>query len=325
MSIARESKLELSIVRPSIIGPSWSFPYPGWCLDRGCPAQILSILFGSGILRTIGVHGAINVIPVDWVAAKVVDSVLCKTCVPFLFATVPTTHAWPLRQSESRCRMFEEAFNKYPESQYRRAKVYYTDGIWSKMSELLFEDSHVWLLDMCGQQKASRLVRRALKARDTVYKPYASENWDFKAQPGSIPNGPEFLDKYMDVCQDASIQTMIKHKAPTPRVGAWVDALLYTVVLASVTLITYVGVRIRNMLETGLEDYNIDYLSSSPWLSFGGMLSVRQNVLKTSSGPTFDEVVMFGLIVLITTKFVDKRFPLMVCRRECLKNLETKL
>ncbi|KFW88483.1 Fatty acyl-CoA reductase 1, partial [Manacus vitellinus] len=60
------SKLNIAIVRPSIVGASWKEPFPGWIDNFNGPSGIF-IAAGKGILRTMrATNDAVaDLIPVD--------------------------------------------------------------------------------------------------------------------------------------------------------------------------------------------------------------------------------------------------------------------
>ena len=60
-------KIPCAIVRPAIVGPSWSDPFPGW-IDNYAGTTGLFIAYGKGFKRTWFGDGEINadIIPVDY-------------------------------------------------------------------------------------------------------------------------------------------------------------------------------------------------------------------------------------------------------------------
>ncbi|XP_068611535.1 fatty acyl-CoA reductase 1 [Brachionichthys hirsutus] len=63
-----QDKLNISIIRPSIVGASWQEPFPGWIDNFNGPSGVF-IAAGKGILRTLRAHNdaVADLIPVDMV------------------------------------------------------------------------------------------------------------------------------------------------------------------------------------------------------------------------------------------------------------------
>lgn len=244
-SISKESNLSLSIVRPSIIGPAWTSPYPGWCSGNGSPCVNAIILFAAGVLRVMQRTGATNIIPVDWVANMVVDALLRDDAVEFYMATMPHSHAYPMRESFVKYSPENiDYFNCHPEFQYRAVNVIYAEGVLARALELLFEDSHALVLKMMRQKKASKLMVLALHTRDSVLKPYSTQTWHFdpQADVGSKlwpRNASVFFDQYAKTCCESAADTMRKYKRSTlrPRMGNWINGIVYVCLLATVACI----------------------------------------------------------------------------------------
>jgi nucleoside-diphosphate-sugar epimerase len=70
----RRGTTRLSVVRPSIISASWREPFPGW-IDSATAFAGFVVLVGSGEMRVVVGHPAaqLDVVPVDWVAERVVS------------------------------------------------------------------------------------------------------------------------------------------------------------------------------------------------------------------------------------------------------------
>lgn len=69
----RRGTTRLSVVRPSIISASWREPFPGW-IDSATAFAGFVVLVGSGAMRAVVGDPAaqLDVVPVDWVAERIV-------------------------------------------------------------------------------------------------------------------------------------------------------------------------------------------------------------------------------------------------------------
>ncbi|MCH8247874.1 MAG: SDR family oxidoreductase [Bacteroidetes bacterium] len=73
--VERRGEIPLTIVRPSIISASWRYPFPGWVDSYAAFAGVVRLI-GEGRLRTVVARSSVrsDVVPVDEVAARVIDS-----------------------------------------------------------------------------------------------------------------------------------------------------------------------------------------------------------------------------------------------------------
>ena len=73
--VERRGEIPLIIVRPSMISASWRYPFPGWIDSHSGFAGIVRLI-GEGHLRTFVARPSerSDVVPVDEVAARVIDS-----------------------------------------------------------------------------------------------------------------------------------------------------------------------------------------------------------------------------------------------------------
>ena len=75
MLTARADTVPLTLVRPSIVSASWSWPTPGW-LDSAAAYAGLIAAVGTGYYRSVPAskHTRIDIVPVDVVAERIVDA-----------------------------------------------------------------------------------------------------------------------------------------------------------------------------------------------------------------------------------------------------------
>ena len=71
--LERRGGTRLTVVRPSIISAAWREPFPGW-IDSAAAFAALVILVGSGAMRAVvgDPSARIDLVPVDWVAERIV-------------------------------------------------------------------------------------------------------------------------------------------------------------------------------------------------------------------------------------------------------------
>jgi len=313
-SIANERNLSLSIVRPSMIGPAWASPYPGWCPGKGSPSQNVGMLYGAGVLRVMQRTGANNIIPVDWVAKMMGDALLRDDTIKFYTATVPPSYAYHVRDSIVKYH-FEDYFNCHPKCQYRAMHVIYADGVLARALELLMEDSHALVLKMLGRKKAFKLITRALNARDMALKPYASETWRFDPQndTGSTlwpQKQSDFSDQYAKMCCESAADALKKFggSSPVPRMGNLINGIVAVCVLAAIACIYWVSVHAPLFI---VNAYKEELASFDPhagsalfhWSPFGGMFLGRKYGHLTAAALAMSQPILYALVLWITTKY----------------------
>ena len=71
------SKMELRVVRPAIVGPSWVLPYQGWNGDKPSTISGVFLLWGTRVIRFAPlIHRPMPVVPVDVVAAGIIHAMI---------------------------------------------------------------------------------------------------------------------------------------------------------------------------------------------------------------------------------------------------------
>jgi len=77
---ARGRKIPVTIVRPSIISASLTYPFPGW-IDSVATLSAFVVAFGSGLMRVFdgNLKTILDIVPVDSVARKLIDESFVDT------------------------------------------------------------------------------------------------------------------------------------------------------------------------------------------------------------------------------------------------------
>jgi len=77
--VERRGETRLSLVRPSIISASWREPFPGW-IDSAAAFAAFVVLIGTGSMRAVvgDPSARLDIVPVDWVAERIVTECFKK-------------------------------------------------------------------------------------------------------------------------------------------------------------------------------------------------------------------------------------------------------
>ena len=194
-------------------------------------------------------------------------------------------------------------------------RVIYADGVLARALELLMEDSHAVVLKMLGQKKASKLITRALNARDVVLKPYASETWHFDPQndTGSTlwpQNQSDFLNRYAKLCCVSAADTLKTFGGSSflPRMGNFIHGIVTVCLLAAIACICWISIHAPVFI---VNAYNEELASFDPhtgsalfhWSPVGGMFAGRKYGHLTAAALAISQPIMYFLVLWITTKY----------------------
>jgi thioester reductase-like protein len=165
---------QLTIVRPSIIGPAWKAPYPGWVTDTASPAVGASMLFGCGLLRAVyTMNVRQNIVPVDWVAADVLECLrTSEKCPAFVHAVV--RHEDENFDHVSTFQTITDVFKDATDVQYRTpAPVLHTSWWRYLVHATCAEDSHLAFFSLVSRSTA-KVLRVAIVQRNTILRKFGT-------------------------------------------------------------------------------------------------------------------------------------------------------
>lgn len=151
---------------------------------------------------------------------------------------------------------------------------------------------------------------RALNARDMVLKPYTSETWHFEPQK-ELSLWPrkesEFLERYAKTCCESAAGTLKMHEgsSPLPRMGNWINAIVYAYIVASIACTSWVSVRalpfVMNAYKEELEEFDPHQGSAFfHWTPFGGMFAGREYGHVTAAALAISQPVLYVFVLWIT-------------------------
>ena len=173
-NMADKMRLPLTIVRPSIIGPSLSRPRPGW-VDSTNAISGLYTLFGLGCIQ---VHceppaASSNVIPVDAVSTVISEVTAGDTCNHTRIVNAAVPHSSELRRIWQTEADIRAAFRLVDTGISPCGLTFYTSRWWVARLHAFFAEDVAWFVYAKCSTRAAKLVAVARSVRENVAHTYA--------------------------------------------------------------------------------------------------------------------------------------------------------
>ena len=301
----RVAGIECCIVRPSIIGPAWSTPEPGWVTSTGSPALGAAVLVGTGLIRTWHNPGRANVVPVDWVAESVARVALDPEVRSLTWAVVPTTHelsAWPTPTEQAR---LTSRFNADPSVQwaYAGCTLYKHQMVYKAMS-WYYEDLPAMIASAVGSN-ASTVLKRALTVRDVVLRTYGTREWRFPHDGDCAELPHEYVHAMMAHCTDGAYKLAVEMKArsrslvirPGGVLGVAIDAVAYAALATVLTCLALAALKPARLSGLPLDEYEFT------WTVDGVRVGGYEWGQSAAVGLVFAQAALYQLVVSAARNF----------------------
>lgn len=193
--VADHGSVPLTIIRPSIISASWRFPFPGWIDSVSAFAGFL-YAFANGLLRVVNadVNTILDVVPVDEVATRLVDSAFQKedspTGVSILYSTAALRNGMHISTVSSNT---PEYFTHHQVASLRSPKLRYLGSRTPLfyLYDLIYQAITLHLASMyfavSRDQRMRRKVKRArhgLSSLNNDFSYFTHRSFDF--QPSTV-------------------------------------------------------------------------------------------------------------------------------------------
>ena len=179
-NIAERWSLPLTIVRPSIIGPSMSRPRPGWVDSVNAITGIFTLI-GLGCVQVIyDPHVAsLNVIPVDMVSRVITDITAGGVASGTRIVNATVAASSELRDQSENVGMARSRFRLVDTGLSPCNVTVYTSWYWiARLHSFAVEDLPWMVYSVCNT-RASRIISAARSVRTNVLNTYARHAWRF--------------------------------------------------------------------------------------------------------------------------------------------------
>jgi len=180
-NFAKKHNIQLTIVRPSIVGPSISKPWTGW-IDSKAALTGLYMLYGLGIMSTEYIS-SMNVVPVDWVCEVTMEA-LMNPCdrndgkCSILHAT-SEVQLFPLTCYESLIKQYDNTIGLRGRVAPVTKLLNTHSAIHARINELFFETIPLTISSLFGDIKRKRQIANIFDARTNVMGKFAKCSWKF--------------------------------------------------------------------------------------------------------------------------------------------------
>uniref|UniRef100_A0A3Q3D9C1 Fatty acyl-CoA reductase n=1 Tax=Hippocampus comes TaxID=109280 RepID=A0A3Q3D9C1_HIPCM len=175
-----QDKLNIGIIRPSIVGASWQEPFPGWIDNFNGPSGVF-IAAGKGILRTMRANNdaVADLIPVD----VVINLTLAAGWYTAVHKLVPRCPPGPLQKhhvmSSFKRNPLEQAFRRPNANITSNYLIYqYWILVSHKFPALLYD----LVLRLTGQKPQMMRIFNRLHKAISLLEYFSSQDWEWNSE-----------------------------------------------------------------------------------------------------------------------------------------------